>query len=118
MYMQSDESLNVFKQRKFCLERCVCLLKITISRMITGWGRGEQESQIGNYYDNPWKAIKLSAVKWCWRTKRQWMNQSYISAAESSGAEKRLNLISVPNYVLLKLFKLVGISRAALKHPN
>lgn len=37
-----------------------------------------------------------------------------MSAVESLEAGKRLNLIFLPNYVLLKLlFKLVGIPRAA-----
>ena len=36
MYSQSDEKWWVIKciQAKFCVERCVCLLKITVSRMI------------------------------------------------------------------------------------
>ena len=72
--------------------------------MVVGQGRGKQESQIGNYCNNLWKAVKFTVAKWHWRMKRQWMNQSYISAAESSGAEKRLDFIFVPNYVLLKLF--------------
>lgn len=41
----------------------VCLLKITVSRMIIGWERGKQESQIGSYCNNLWKAIKSLVVK-------------------------------------------------------
>ena len=48
----------------------VCLLKITVSRMIIGWERGKQESQIGSYCNHLWKAIKSLVVKWHWRMKR------------------------------------------------
>ena len=49
----------------------VCLLKITVSRMVVGQGSGKQESQIGNYRNNLWKAVKFTVVKWHWRMKRQ-----------------------------------------------
>ena len=67
---------KVFSSKESFVMRAavVCLLKITVSRMVVGQGRGKQESQIGNYCNNLWKAVKFTVAKWHWRMKRQWMN--------------------------------------------